>query len=232
MKRRTESLNVDKNLMMELFLQRLPSSVQTILAVVSDLTLNKTTDIVDRILEVTPSPIETFPAPRTANWSQCSLYQASNKRAASKLSVLTRNPEKLSILTKQVSHASQIPSSNQSPSCHPADRKNPLSSCSTSKFCQDMGLRTVLQSGCPKENAYSTPLSTDTIYHKLLKKFPFITKLLNPNQPVKHNTVHNIITTGHPVVAKPRKLALDRLKISKTEFQNMMHLGHLRPSKN
>ncbi|GFU45368.1 uncharacterized protein TNCV_4237151 [Trichonephila clavipes] len=54
------------------------------------------------------------------------------------------------------SHASQIPSSNQSSSCHPADRKNPLLSCPTSKFCQDMGLRTVLQSRCPKENAYST----------------------------------------------------------------------------
>ncbi|GFT09003.1 uncharacterized protein TNCV_4104761 [Trichonephila clavipes] len=97
-----------------------------------------------------------FPAPRAANWSQCSLYQGSYQRAPSKLSVLPKNPEKLSILTKHVSYASQIPSSNQSPPCHPADRKDPLSSCPTSKFCQDMGLRTVLQSRCPKENAYST----------------------------------------------------------------------------
>ncbi|GFY09819.1 uncharacterized protein TNCV_3697811 [Trichonephila clavipes] len=40
--------------------QRLPPLVQTILAAVSDLTLNKVTDIADRILEVSPSPIETF----------------------------------------------------------------------------------------------------------------------------------------------------------------------------
>ncbi|GFS84849.1 uncharacterized protein TNCV_2957321 [Trichonephila clavipes] len=60
MKRRAESLNVDDKLMMELFLQRLPSSFQTILAAVSDLTLNKAADIADRILEVSPSPIETF----------------------------------------------------------------------------------------------------------------------------------------------------------------------------
>ncbi|GFV13692.1 uncharacterized protein TNCV_5009741 [Trichonephila clavipes] len=59
MKRRAESLNVDDKLM-ELFLQRLPSSVQTILAAVSDLALNKAVDIADRILEVSPSPIETF----------------------------------------------------------------------------------------------------------------------------------------------------------------------------
>ncbi|GFR06091.1 uncharacterized protein TNCT_729271 [Trichonephila clavata] len=60
MKRRAESLNVDDKLRTELFLQRLPSSVQTILAAVSDLTLDKAADIADRIFEVSPSPIETF----------------------------------------------------------------------------------------------------------------------------------------------------------------------------
>ncbi|GFW09949.1 hypothetical protein TNCV_4207141 [Trichonephila clavipes] len=38
--------------------------------------------------------------------------------------------------------------------------------------------------------------------------------------------------SGPPVVAKPQSLAPDRLKIAKTEFQNLMHLGHLRPTKN
>lgn len=60
MKRRAESLNVPDKLMLELFLQRLPSAVQTILAAVSDLTLAKAAEIADRILEVTPSPVETF----------------------------------------------------------------------------------------------------------------------------------------------------------------------------
>ncbi|GFQ89037.1 uncharacterized protein TNCT_138441 [Trichonephila clavata] len=60
MKRRAESLNVDDKLMTELFLQRLPSSVQTILAAVSDLTLDKAADIADRIFEVSPSPTENF----------------------------------------------------------------------------------------------------------------------------------------------------------------------------
>ncbi|GFT24925.1 uncharacterized protein TNCV_3021961 [Trichonephila clavipes] len=40
--------------------ERLPSSVQTILAAVSDLTLNKAANIADRVLKVSPSPIETF----------------------------------------------------------------------------------------------------------------------------------------------------------------------------
>ncbi|GFV75825.1 transposon Ty3-I Gag-Pol polyprotein [Trichonephila clavipes] len=59
-KRRAKPLNVDDKLMMKLFLQRLPSSVQMILAAISDLTLNKAADIADRIHEVSPSPIETF----------------------------------------------------------------------------------------------------------------------------------------------------------------------------
>ncbi|GFS95212.1 transposon Ty3-G Gag-Pol polyprotein [Trichonephila clavipes] len=48
------------------------------------------------------------------------------------------------------------------------------------------------------------PQLTYTIYRKLLKEFSSITKLPNPNQPVKHDTVHHIITKGPPVVAKPR----------------------------
>ncbi|GBN15695.1 hypothetical protein AVEN_104045-1 [Araneus ventricosus] len=60
MKRRSESLNVADNLMLELFLQCLQSSVQTILAAVSELTLDKAAEIADRIIEVSPSTIETF----------------------------------------------------------------------------------------------------------------------------------------------------------------------------
>ncbi|GFQ75356.1 uncharacterized protein TNCT_568561 [Trichonephila clavata] len=82
MKRRAESLNVDDKLMTELlFLQRLPSSVQTILAAVSDLTLDKAADIADRIFEVSPSPIETF--------------SVSNKKEQSLESKLFREIEKL-----------------------------------------------------------------------------------------------------------------------------------------
>ncbi|GFT35203.1 hypothetical protein TNCV_353061 [Trichonephila clavipes] len=56
---------------------------------------------------------------------------------------------------KHHSHASRIPSFDESPSCHSAECKPSLSSCTTSKTCHDMGLRTVLQSRCPKKNAYS-----------------------------------------------------------------------------
>ncbi|GFU51358.1 transposon Ty3-G Gag-Pol polyprotein [Trichonephila clavipes] len=85
--------------------------------------------------------------------------------------------------------------------------------------------------GSVLEWGYKSATELDTIYYKILKEFPSITKLPNPNQPMKHNTIHYIITKCPPVVAKSRKLAPDRLKIAKTKFQNMMHLGHLRLSK-
>ncbi|KAF8791343.1 hypothetical protein HNY73_006228 [Argiope bruennichi] len=55
-------------------------------------------------------------------------------------------------------------------------------------------------------------------------KYPAITKLPDPNQPVKHNAVHYINSKGPPVSAKPRRLAPDRLKIAKAEVQRMIHL--------
>ncbi|GBN37337.1 Retrovirus-related Pol polyprotein from transposon 412 [Araneus ventricosus] len=58
MKRRAETLKIPETFMLELFLQRLPTSVQTILAAVTDLTLYKAAEISDRILEVTPVPME------------------------------------------------------------------------------------------------------------------------------------------------------------------------------
>ncbi|GFU63873.1 uncharacterized protein TNCV_2313791 [Trichonephila clavipes] len=44
---------------------------------------------------------------------------------------------------KHRSHASRIQSIIQSPLCHLAECKNPLSPCPSSKTCPDMGLRTV-----------------------------------------------------------------------------------------
>ncbi|GFX38662.1 retrovirus-related Pol polyprotein from transposon 412 [Trichonephila clavipes] len=71
----------------------------------------------------------------------------------------------------------------------------------------------------------------NNVYGKLLLKYPELTKLPDINQPVKHNTMHFINTEGPPVAAKPRRLAPDRLKIAKAEFQHIIKLNHIRPSK-
>jgi cleavage and polyadenylation specificity factor subunit 1 len=47
----------------------------------------------------------------------------------------------------------------------------------------------------------------------------------------RHNTVHHIRTTpSPPVTCRPRRLAPDRLKIAKAEFDAMVRDGTVRPS--
>lgn len=79
MKRRAESVTVPEELMMELFLQRLPVRVQSILAAVSDLTLDKAGEISDRILEVTPSPTENCAVSHTNESMESKLFREIEK---------------------------------------------------------------------------------------------------------------------------------------------------------
>ncbi|GFW57508.1 transposon Tf2-9 polyprotein [Trichonephila clavipes] len=52
MNRRAASHNVPKDLMLELFLRQLPTSVQTILASITPITVEKAAEVADKILEV------------------------------------------------------------------------------------------------------------------------------------------------------------------------------------
>ncbi|GFW62491.1 transposable element Tcb2 transposase [Trichonephila clavipes] len=72
------------------------------------------------------------PAPRAANWSQCSLYPAFNQRATSKLSAKPKKLKKFSTQMKHHSHSSRNPSFDQSLSCHSAEWKTPLLPCPAS----------------------------------------------------------------------------------------------------
>ncbi|GFT91634.1 transposon Tf2-9 polyprotein [Trichonephila clavipes] len=73
--------------------------------------------------------------------------------------------------------------------------------------------------------------SGECIFHGVLREFPEIVKPPYFSQEVKHNIKHFIETSGPPVFAKVRRLAPDRLKIAKSEFQHMLNLGHVRQSK-
>lgn len=57
MRRRAENLNVPDSFMLELFLQRLPASVQAVLAVFTDLKLDQAAESADRMLDVNPAPL-------------------------------------------------------------------------------------------------------------------------------------------------------------------------------
>ena len=48
-------------------------------------------------------------------------------------------------------------------------------------------------------------------YTKLLGQFSELTRPTTKGQPVKHGITHKIVTKGHPVFARPQRLAPDKL---------------------
>ena len=80
------------------------------------------------------------------------------------------------------------------------------------------------------------PLSlnvVDTVqneYSKLLGQFPELTRPTTKGETVKHGITHKIVTKGHPVSARPRRLAPDKLVTAKRDFDEMIKLGVIEPS--
>ncbi|XP_064485906.1 uncharacterized protein LOC135398431 [Ornithodoros turicata] len=66
-------------------------------------------------------------------------------------------------------------------------------------------------------------------YASILRDFPSLTQPPDWTRPVAHDIVHHICTTGPPVFARPRRLAPEKLKIARTEFEHMLAIGVARP---
>ena len=67
-------------------------------------------------------------------------------------------------------------------------------------------------------------------YMKLLGQFPEMTRPTTKGKPVKHGITHKIVTKGHPVFARPWRLAPDKLVTAKCEFDDMIKLCVIEPS--
>lgn len=77
-----------------------------------------------------------------------------------------------------------------------------------------------------------TTARTGTKYQQLLQHFQGLINQSGLPASVKHSTEHHIHTTpGPPVSCRPRRLAPDKHKISRNEFDTMIRLGIARPSK-
>jgi hypothetical protein len=69
-------------------------------------------------------------------------------------------------------------------------------------------------------------ITNDTTADNLLAEFPELTRPTGINRKVRHNTLHNIcMTPGLPVTCRPRRLAPDRLAVTKAEFEAMLRDG-------
>ena len=74
------------------------------------------------------------------------------------------------------------------------------------------------------------PKDAGNPYVALLSEFPTLTQVCTSDTPVQHDVTHHIETSGSPVSARPRRLAPDRLRAAKQEFEHMLQLGIIRPS--
>lgn len=76
-------------------------------------------------------------------------------------------------------------------------------------------------------------MTGNTPYHRILTRFPKITRTTRTNgEKQSHSTMHHIKTTpGPPEASRPRRLAPDKLKTAKAEFDLLLAEGIIRPSK-
>ncbi len=74
-------------------------------------------------------------------------------------------------------------------------------------------------------------LGTDE-FSRLLADFPGISQPTSRRQcKLSHNTTHVIETNGRPVTAKARRLPIEKLNFARKHFEELLHLGDIRPSK-
>ncbi|BHF71885.1 hypothetical protein SprV_0401494600 [Sparganum proliferum] len=141
----------------------------------------------------------------------------------------------------------------------PAERKNRSSfcltaanNCSISTFGQrsitlDLGLRQIFRLVFIVADVSVDLIEADFLTHfnllvdlknhrlvdnltNLRARFPRLTNPSFREVGIKHTVTHHISTTGPPKSCRPRRLASDRLKIAKAEFEHMLELGIIRPS--
>ncbi len=85
-------------------------------------------------------------------------------------------------------------------------------------------------SSSPSHSPLLLPNQPTNDFAAILREFPTITQLSGKDRPAKHGVTHHIETTGAPVSSRPRRLAPERLKVARHEFEHMLELGIIRPS--
>ncbi|GFX14043.1 hypothetical protein TNCV_612481 [Trichonephila clavipes] len=255
MNRRAASHNVPKELMLELFLQQLPTAVQAILASITPITVENAAEVTDRILEVSTP---------TVSLSTNAIASSSENRILQEIERLHKRIDDLTMKERRTPERrnSSRPRNHSRNRSFSRSRESLLPDISHRLFIKDKSSNTafLIDTGSDvsvlpaslsekrKDNniqqlsaANTSPIniyvhsiklvSGESIFHGVLREFPEIVKPPSFSQEVKHNIKHFIETSGPPVFAKARRLAPDRLKIAKSEFQHMLNLGHVRPSK-
>ncbi|BHF70830.1 hypothetical protein SprV_0401388300 [Sparganum proliferum] len=212
------NMQVDDKFVKDMFLERLPADVQTILASGSqDLTVSQLAEMADRMIEV-----QRFQSPSVAQISSSS--SVNDQLSSLPLNIGHRRSFTWIFVIADVPHAilgsDFLAEFDLLVDCRRArllDRTTGLFVRGLTPFTAPTNL-SVLDTGiaCP--------------YRDLLLQHPNIIKPQLRSGEIQHDVVHHIRTSGPPVFARPRRLAPSRLQAAKAEFEHMLQLDIIRPS--
>eukprot|EP00794_Sanderia_malayensis_P020953 gene20953-biopygen15459 len=245
---------LDERILKQLFLQRLPSNAQLILAsTADDVTLTQLASLADKILAVAlpPQPISAIQPPET-------LQQPSNsvdiKNLQLQINQLTTQIALTDIFNSSLApavptvrvHRSQDNNSRarqtvvlKIPVDPSVDLHLPILGAD---FLAHFGLKVDIAhrllidrttnlhiNGIQATDSSPHPIyalpDASSPYITLLEKFPELARQNYQDTAIKHDVTHHIDTTGPPAFCRPRRLAPDRLKIARDELSICSNLA-------
>ena len=72
---------------------------------------------------------------------------------------------------------------------------------------------------------FPKPFLVTNEYFEMLERFPDLTRPPNKEKSIKHDVVHDIITTGYPCHARARPLPPDKLEVVRNEIEYLLEAG-------
>ena len=62
-------------------------------------------------------------------------------------------------------------------------------------------------------------------YFEMLERFPDLMRPPNKEKPIKHDVLHDIVTTSYPYYARARPLPPDKLEVVRNEIEYLLEAG-------
>lgn len=93
----------------------------------------------------------------------------------------------------------------------------------------NLAVNGILADTAPISPVYNIP-DTPAFYSSLTNNYPTVFRPINHLPAVTSAAQHHIVTNGPPVFARARRLAPDKLRLARAEFEHMLELGIIRPS--
>ncbi|XP_070169423.1 uncharacterized protein [Polyergus mexicanus] len=218
---------ISENVLHSIWLQRLPSQVQAILAVVEDCPLIKLAELADKILDrETSLQVATIASPVEENTSNFTNLE----RRIAALEIKRVRRADISLIPKRFVSKVQVISSklyaaNGTKINTYVDIKN--------KKLLDSVTGLSFKGKLSKVNHLSICTTfPDSPFHKILAEFPELTHFAPISTNKIHQIEHHIITKGPPIASTPRRLSPEKLKFARDEFNFMVEQGMCRPSSN